>query len=250
MKTELVKIGLVKLNESNPRIIKDDKFKKLVKSIQDFPEMLNLRPIVVNADMVVLGGNMRLRACKEAGLKVVPIIKADTLTPEQQNEFIVKDNVGFGEWDWDVLANEWDAELLSDWGLDVPSFDLGINSNQEEDNKYTQKIDTPVYEPKNEKPEIKELYNSDRYKELIIEIENSSIDNNIKDLLKIAASRHIVFNYENMADFYAHSNKEVQQLMENSALVIIDFNRAIELGYVKLRDEIAAQYAQEYGDEE
>lgn len=120
MKTELVKIGLVKLNENNPRIIKDDKFKKLVKSIQNFPEMLNLRPIVVNADMVVLGGNMRLRACKEAGLKVVPIIKADTLTPEQQNEFIVKDNVGFGEWDWDILANEFDAELLSDWGLDVP----------------------------------------------------------------------------------------------------------------------------------
>lgn len=139
MKTELVKIGLVKLNENNPRIIKDDKFKKLVKSIQDFPEMLNLRPIVVNADMVVLGGNMRLRACKEAGLKVVPIIKADTLTPEQQNEFIVKDNVGFGEWDWDILANEWDAELLSDWGLAVPVFDEGIDysgKNQEIDTDF------------------------------------------------------------------------------------------------------------------
>lgn len=127
MKTELVKIGLVKLNENNPRIIKDDKFKKLVKSIQDFPEMLNLRPIIVNSDMVVLGGNMRLRACKEAGLKVVPIIKADELTPEQQDEFIVKDNVGFGEWDWDILANEWDAELLSDWGLDVPAFSPEID---------------------------------------------------------------------------------------------------------------------------
>lgn len=133
MKTELVKIGFVKLNENNPRIIKDNKFKKLVKSIQDFPEMLNLRPIVVNSDMVVLGGNMRLRACKEAGLKIVPIIKADNLTPEQQNEFIVKDNVGFGEWDWDILANEWDAELLSDWGVDVPVFDVEQLEAKEDD---------------------------------------------------------------------------------------------------------------------
>ena len=115
-----VKIGQVKPNESNPRVIRDDKFKKLVKSIQDFPEMLELRPIVVNEDMVVLGGNMRLKACIEAGLKEVPVIKASDLTQEQQKEFIIKDNVGFGEWDWDILANEWDAENLEDWGLDLP----------------------------------------------------------------------------------------------------------------------------------
>ncbi len=115
-----VKIGQVKPNESNPRVIRDDKFKKLVKSIQDFPEMLELRPIVVNEDMVVLGGNMRLKACIEAGLKEVPVIKASDLTQEQQKEFIIKDNVGFGEWDWDVLANEWDAESLEEWGLDLP----------------------------------------------------------------------------------------------------------------------------------
>jgi ParB-like chromosome segregation protein Spo0J len=120
MKIEDVKISSIKLNDKNPRLIKDDKFKKLVKSIQDFPEMLKIRPIVVNNDMVVLGGNMRLRACKEAGLKIVPIIKADDLTPEQQNEFVIKDNVGFGEWDWDILANEWDSELLGEWGLVVP----------------------------------------------------------------------------------------------------------------------------------
>ncbi len=120
MKTETVKIGEVKSNPNNPRIIKDDKFKKLVESVKTFPEMLNIRPIVVNSDMVVLGGNMRLRACKEAGLKEIPIIKADTLTPEQQSEFIIKDNVSGGEWDWDMLANEWEAEELDAWGLDVP----------------------------------------------------------------------------------------------------------------------------------
>jgi hypothetical protein len=114
-----VKISEVKPNPNNPRIIKDDKFAKLVKSIKEFPEMLNLRPIVVNDDMIVLGGNMRLKACKEAGLKEVPIIKASNLTEQQQKEFIIKDNVGFGDWDWDSLANEWDADKVTDWGLDV-----------------------------------------------------------------------------------------------------------------------------------
>jgi len=120
---QVVKISEVKTNPNNPRTIKDDKFAKLVKSIKEFPEMLNLRPIVVNDDMIVLGGNMRLKACKEAGLKEVPIIKASNLTEQQQKEFIIKDNVGFGNWDWDSLANEWDAEEITEWGLDIPNFD-------------------------------------------------------------------------------------------------------------------------------
>jgi ParB-like chromosome segregation protein Spo0J len=125
MKTITVPINEVKSNPNNPRIIKDDKFKKLVASIKELPQMLELRPIVVNEDMVVLGGNMRLKACKEAGLKEIPIIKASELNEEQQRAFIIKDNVGFGEWDWDALANEWDAEQLQEWGLDVPIFDAG-----------------------------------------------------------------------------------------------------------------------------
>ena len=132
METEFVKISKIKKNPNNPRLVKDDKFKKLVQSIKDFPEMLKIRPIVVNEDMVVLGGNMRLRACKDAGLKDVPIIQASELTEKQQREFIIKDNVGFGEWDWDMIANEWDAEQLDDWGLDMP-FDLGEELEAEED---------------------------------------------------------------------------------------------------------------------
>jgi len=116
---QIVKTKDIIANENNPRVIKDDKFRKLVQSIKDFPQMLNLRPIVVNDEMVVLGGNMRLRAVQEVGLKEVAIIKASDLTEEQQKEFIIKDNVGFGEWDWDVLANEWEPELLTEWGLDV-----------------------------------------------------------------------------------------------------------------------------------
>lgn len=120
MKIQWLPIAQIKPNPDNPRLIKDDKFLKLVKSIREFPQMLELRPIVINADNVVLGGNMRLRACMEAGMKEVPIIHADQLTPEQQREFIIKDNVGFGEWDWETLANEWDVEELNNWGLDVP----------------------------------------------------------------------------------------------------------------------------------
>jgi DNA modification methylase len=128
-----VPINTVKANPNNPRIIKDDKFAKLVKSINEFPQMLKLRPIVVNDDMVVLGGNMRLKACKEAGLKEIPIIKASELTEQQQKEFIVKDNVGYGEWDWNDLANNWDAEQLQDWGLDIPGFDAEVIEAQEDE---------------------------------------------------------------------------------------------------------------------
>jgi DNA modification methylase len=111
----------IKPNPDNPRVIRDEQFTRLVASLKSFPEMLALRPIVVNADRVVLGGNMRLRAAKEAGLKEVPVLVADQLTPEQQREFIVKDNASFGAWDWDVLANEWGDLPLADWGVDVPA---------------------------------------------------------------------------------------------------------------------------------
>ena len=123
MKTEKVSTNKIKKNPKNPRLIRDAKFEKLVKSIQDFPQMLDIRPIVVNSEMIILGGNMRFEAAKKAGLKEVPIIIADKLSPEQQAEFIIKDNVGFGDWDWDALANEWNDELLTDWGVDLPVYD-------------------------------------------------------------------------------------------------------------------------------
>jgi ParB-like chromosome segregation protein Spo0J len=126
MQVKHVDIKSIKLNPNNPRLIKDDKFKKLVQSIKDFPEMLDIRPIVVNQDMIILGGNMRYKACQEAGLKEIPIIVTD-LTEEQQREFLIKDNVSGGEWDWDILANEWEVEQLEEWGLDVPINDIEIN---------------------------------------------------------------------------------------------------------------------------
>jgi hypothetical protein len=117
-----VNIARVKKNESNPRFIKDAKFKKLVKSIKEFPEMLEKRPIIVDENMVILGGNMRFEACKSAGLFEVWIDQVEGWTEAQKREFIVKDNVGFGEWDWDVLASDYDHDLLIEWGMDIPEF--------------------------------------------------------------------------------------------------------------------------------
>jgi DNA modification methylase len=133
MDIEVVKIKDIKSNPNNPRVIKDDKFHKLCESIKAFPKMLELRPIVVNDDMVVLGGNMRLKALKHLGLTEAPVIKASELTEDQQRQFIIKDNAGFGEWDWDMLANEWNVEELEQWGLDVPAFAVTELEAEEDD---------------------------------------------------------------------------------------------------------------------
>ena len=123
----------IKSNPNNPRLIKDHKFKQLVKSIQDFPQMLELRPIVIDENNMVLGGNMRLKACLEAGMTDVPVIHANNLSEEKKKEFIVKDNVGYGEWDWDDLANNWDALELTEWGLDIPNFEGEVLEAEEDD---------------------------------------------------------------------------------------------------------------------
>ena len=248
-----MKLSEIKPNPNNPRVLRDERFAKLKQSIQEFPKMMALRPMVVDSEGFILGGNMRYRALQDLGFKEIPndwVKRAEELTEDEKQRFIIADNVGFGDWDWDALGNDWEAEQLTDWGLEIPGWvAAGEGEENEGENKYTQKIDTPVYEPKNEKPKIEELYNADRYKELVLDIDNSSVPEDIKTLLKVAASRHIVFNYENMADFYAHSDKEVQALMENSALVIIDFDKAIELGFVRLSEEIAEQYQNEYGND-
>jgi ParB-like chromosome segregation protein Spo0J len=124
MSVQLINISELTVNPNNPRIIKDEKFEKLVQSIKEFPDMLKYRPIVVDENNVILGGNMRFKACKAAKLKQVHVMKASELTEAQKREFIIKDNVSGGEWDWALLQNEWDTEQLDAWGLDVPNFEL------------------------------------------------------------------------------------------------------------------------------
>ena len=235
-----VKLYKIKGNPNNPRIIKNDKFKKLVTSIKEFPEMLEKRPIVVDEDMMVLGGNMRLKASKDAGLKEVWIDIAEGWTKEQKDEFVVKDNVNFGEWEWDMLANEWDSVQLAEWGLDV--WENQDDAIVEDDDTYTRKIVAPTYEPKNEKPNIVDLFDTKKADELIDKIKEADVTEEELMFLSHCALRHTVYDYSKIADFYAHSSKEIQELMEDSALVIIDFDKAIENGYVKLTKDIAAAY--------
>ena len=235
----------IKANPSNPRVLRDEKFLKLKKSIEDFPDMLNYRALVCVTDTdgkyMVLGGNMRLRALQDLGIKDAPVMFADHWTEEQRREFIIKDNVGFGEWDWDQLANEWDEGQLAEWGLDVPS--MG------EDDAYTKKIASPIYEPKGEKPGESELYNTQKCDELMEHInEAEGLTDAERQFLTMAAKRHVVFDYEKIAEYYAHSSEKVQDFMELSALVIIDFSQAIDGGYVQLSKELVEQYGEEYGD--
>lgn len=147
MNLQRVAVSKLRANPKNPRIIKDEKFQKLVQSIKDFPEMLELRPIVVNAAGVVLGGNMRLKACQAAGLTEVPVIAAESLTEAQEREFVIKDNVGFGEWEWDALANEWDADQLTAWGLDLPSFEAEPAAGQTDPDEVPEAPVEPIIKP-------------------------------------------------------------------------------------------------------
>lgn len=146
-----MKLSNIKCNPKNPRIIKNDKFAKLVKSIKEFPEMLEKRPMICVTDtdgkIYPLGGNMRLKALQELKYKEIPdnwILLADEWTDEQRNEFVIKDNIGFGEWDWDILANEWDNKQLEEWGLDLPDWSVSQLEAQEDDYEIPDEIKTDI----------------------------------------------------------------------------------------------------------
>lgn len=255
MTAQNLKISEIEVNKGqvpglpkNPRFIKDERFKALVKSIEDAPEMLNLRELLVyphNGKYVVIGGNMRLRACKELGYKEVPckILDAD-IDVAKLREYTIKDNNAFGSTDWDLIANEWECSELEEWGVDFfwekenASDAENHKDATESDNPYTKNIHAPQYEIKGEKFEVEELYDEGKTEALIREIEKSQVPIEIKSFLKKAAQRHTVFNYAKIAEYYAQSSKEVQSLFEASALVIIDFNDAIKNGFTRLSNTI------------
>lgn len=234
---ELIAITKIRNNPQNPRIIKDDKFKKLVESIKSFPEMLEKRPIVVNEHMMVLGGNMRLRACKEAGLKKVWVDIAQGWTEQQQKEFTIKDNASFGEWDWDVLANEWDSTELEAWGADIPT-EWTEETPDDFESHYSKSINTPIYEITGEKPKTETLVDTTKTDQLQKQIDETELPESDKTFLKLAAQRHLTFDYSKIAEYYAHADKPTQELMENSGLVIIDLQKAIENGFVQLSEQL------------
>ena len=278
-----MQVGALNTSEHNPRQITEDDFAELVKSLLLLPKGLYYRPVVVDDRNIALAGNMRLRALKyihELGFDdlaeilrasyrfrhfdeakqsallnywrewqmhpTVPTLYASELDEDEQQQFIIKDNLSFGTFDIDMLANEYDIAAIIDDGFDIdllPKSAIealaaanGIDPNDitgrrcggdgEADEHYTHKITSPVYEPKNEKPDLSTLTDSGR-----------------------TDARHTVFDYAKIADYYAHASKEMQELMEDSALVIIDFGKAIEKGYIRLSDEIRNEYTREYGNE-
>lgn len=232
-----MKISEIKPNPNNPRLIKDDKFKKLVKSLESFPEMMEKRPIVcvtdVDGKLYPLGGNMRLKALKELKYNDIPdswVTMADEWTEEQRREFLIKDNVGFGEWDFEVLANEWDSEQLEEWGLDLPK----AKELNEED---LFDIELPFYTPSEIKPEINEIADINKTKELISKIELLNIENDLKEILKIRASFFTDFNFQKIADFYHKETEDVKEVFKDLGLVILAPKEAIEKGFINLKND-------------
>ena len=217
----------------NPRTIGPDDLERLKESIRNNPDYLEAHPLVLSdrtGELIVIDGNQRLRACLEMGMEEVP-------TALLSGRDIDK-----------LLA--WDPEDLKGWGLDDISFEDN-DSTQEETRKYTQKIEPPVYEPwRGNAPTEGSLCDTTKYDNLVARIESAAISEEAKAFLKKAATRHIVFDYGEIAEYYAHASKEVQELMEESALVIIDFGKAIENGYAKLRDDIYEIMMEDTDDEE
>lgn len=228
---EYKNIGDLKMYEKNPR--KNDKAVECVaNSIKEFGFK---NPCIIDRDNVLICGHTRYKAAKRLGIEKVPCITADDLSEEQIKAFRLADNkvAELADWDFELLDNELN-EIL-----DIDMTDFGFKFDLEtEDDKYSLKVNIPQYEITGECPELCEMLNTEKADELIAEIDEANIPDDIKEFLRYAAYRHNVFNYRNIAEYYAHAEPEVQELFEKSALVIIDIRNAIANGYAKLRDEI------------
>lgn len=251
-KEEIVykKVSELKLNPKNPR--KNDNAVDIVaKSIEKYGFK---NPLIIDENNVVWCGNTRLKASKKLGLKEVPCIVASDLTEEQIRELALIDNKSseIAEWDFDLLNLELKELDLSDfdlnWDLTEELNNVASSSSDNEENPYTMKVDVPHYDIKGECPLISDLVNLEKTKELEKEIKNANISKEQKEFLLKASQRHLVFDYSKIAEYYAHQDKEMQELMEKSALVIIDFGDAIKNGFVEIRKEIEEIYNQEVDD--
>ena len=231
----------------NPRYIRDTKFEALVESIRTSPEFLDARPLIVypmeNGNYIVLCGNMRLRACRELNLSDVPCYVLPKNTPtEKLREYTIKDNMSYGDIDWDSIANEWDMEELKEWDFDLPDwtaeetgdFPDGNTGDEATDNNYSRKIEAPTYEPTGEEPAIVDCVDTEAVERLLAEIDRSEVSEEQKTMLRICAYRHARINFENMAEYYAHQGEEMQSLMESNALVVIDYDKALQNGFVEM----------------
>jgi len=263
-------VDLLELNEGqmyglpkNPRWIRDARFTALKKSIEDEPEMLGLREILVyplddieghEGKYIIIGGNMRYRACTELGYKELPCKIIPIETPVKKlRAYTIKDNSGFGQWDYDDLSSSWDDDELRDFGMELDYIAPGEGDNWDEmedpegkgsgsngETRYSTKIESPIYEITGDKPEISECYQDSKVKELLAKIDSSGVGAEEKAMLRTCAYRFAPIRFDKMAEYYAHSNSEMQSLMEDVALVVIDFDKAIENGFIEMTDRMLA----------
>lgn len=251
MKVQEMSIGEIKPYENNPRI-NENGVDAVANSIREFGWK---QPIVVDKDNIIIVGHTRYLASKQLKLKKVPVVVANDLTPEQVKAYRLADNKTneLTEWDEDLLGVELsDIEQLSD--IDMTDFgfeniedeiELDEDNLSESSNPYTDKKEVPQYEIQGEEPDISELVDGTKTQELINKIEESNVPNDVKRFLKAGAMRHLKFNYAKIAEYYAHASKEVQDLFEDSALVILDYDDAIKKGYIKFKDDIEAVRSEE-----
>ena len=225
--------------EKNPRK-NDEAVEYVANSIKEFGFKV---PIVIDKDGIIVAGHTRYKASQKLGLKEVPCIVADDLTEEQIKAYRLADNKVSeqSKWDNDLLVEEL-SDILE---IDMEDFGFLSGIDEEEENPYTMKTDIPQYEIKGEEPELSDLVEEYKVQELLEEIENSNVSEEQKEFLRKAATRHYGFNYKNVAEYYAHQDKEMQELMEKSALVIIDIDNAIANGYAKLSGELEALFEDE-----
>lgn len=258
MKYEQINIDLLIPYVNNAKKHSDEQITKVASSIKEFGF---LNPILIDKDNGIIAGHCRAYAAKKLGLKEVPCIRIEHLSETQKKAYILADNrlAELGEWDEDLLRLEIEELKLNDFNIDTFGFngdELKLLLPEPEtgaaDNIYTRKVEIPIYKPKREdKPTLQEIINLDKFNQLSKEIEeNKEIEEQDKIILKLAAHRHVKFNYKNIAEYYCHSDKNTQELMEKSALVIIDFNKAIENGFVEITDDIANQFSQEGENDE
>lgn len=240
------RIALVTLRENpdNPQTVTDGEFEKLRDSVRRLHRFLRERPLLVDADGMVKCGNKRLRALVENGAKFVPADYVRCLSdysPDEVRELILQDNLQRGEWDIDKLLAQYGADELKALGVEFDELLAEFADKTEEESfEYSSKIEAPQYNITGENPTLEELYDTEKADELINEIEAASIPKDIKKFLHFAAMRHVVFNFRNIAEFYAHADVDIQRLMEKSALVIIDFEDSIKNGFVMVSEKMDA----------
>jgi len=247
MKIKERKITELNPAEYNPRQLTDKQYKQLKKSLKTFG---CVEPVVVNSNPmrkdVIIGGHQRCIVWADLGNDTIPTVEIE-LGEAEEMELNVRLNKNTGEFDMDTLSNYFDVDLLKEWGFE--EYELGMAYDDlegEEDENYSRKVEAPIYEPSLEKWEEYQLVDDLKYEKLITQIEGSEITTEQKDFLKRAATRHLVFNYRKVADYYSNTNKEMQILMENSGLVIIDFDKAIENGFIEVTEELNKLYKKDY----